>query len=529
MSTVPTFRLVDGAERSAVDLLGRTSRRAPELVAVFVRAPRPAGEGDGAVDDAAADSVDPAARVFPATRPIASALGVDLTRRLERASARGREGEVTDLQVQVADGDPGDAVRSLLVVGLGPSAASARAWRRAGAALARRTRGRDRVVVDVPRANPVAVRALVEGWGMASYSFTRKSKAPAAPARVVDLVVPRAGADLDEALRRALVTVDAVHLARELANTPSNEKTPAWLAARAERAVRDARVTVEVRDERELAAGGFGGILAVGAGSPRPPRLIELRYVPCGADSSTRHVVLVGKGITFDTGGLSLKPSDGMIAMKTDMAGGAAVIATLSALAALDVDVKVTGLVAAAENMPSGSAQRPGDVIEHYGGTTVEVFNTDAEGRLVLADALAYADRRLDPDVVVDLATLTGAASLGLGRRHAALFATDDRLARALERGAEDAGERLWRMPLVEDYRPALDSEVADLAHISRDRHVNGGAITAALFLREFVGDRPWAHLDIAGPGRSDAEVDEITKGATGWGTRTLLRWLEPR
>ncbi len=237
--------------------------------------------------------------------------------------------------------------------------------------------------------------------------------------------------------------------------------------------------------------------------------------------------MLVGKGITFDSGGLSLKPNEGMIAMKADMAGGAAVIATMGALRELDVRVRVTGLVAAAENLPSGSAMRPGDVITHYGGRTVEVLNTDAEGRLVLADALAYADAVLEPDVVVDLATLTGAATMALTRRIGALFATDDRLAAALEAASAASGDRLWRMPLVEDYRCVLDSPIADLAHVPRDRKVSGGAITAALFLREFVGGRPWAHLDMAGPGKIDADEHENTKGGTGYGVRLLLRWLE--
>jgi leucyl aminopeptidase len=238
--------------------------------------------------------------------------------------------------------------------------------------------------------------------------------------------------------------------------------------------------------------------------------------------------VLIGKGITFDSGGLSLKPNAGMIAMKTDMAAGGAVIATMAALRDLDVRVRVTGLVPAAENMPSGSAQRPSDIITHYGGTTVEVLNTDAEGRLVLADALAYADEQLDPDVVVDLATLTGAITSGLGKRHAGLFANDDRLAAALLSAGDASGEGIWRMPLVEDYRDAIDSPVADLANVSRPgtHDYNGGAIVAALFLREFVGPRRWAHLDIAGVGRAEGDEHEITKGPTGYGVRLLLHWL---
>jgi leucyl aminopeptidase len=199
----------------------------------------------------------------------------------------------------------------------------------------------------------------------------------------------------------------------------------------------------------------------------------------------------------------------------------------MTALGEVGVRVPVTGLLAIAENLPGAAAYRPGDVITHFGGRTSEVLNTDAEGRLVLADALAYADATLDPDVIVDIATLTGAASLGLGKRHGALFTSDDRLAEALLAAGEFSGERLWRMPLVEEYRQFLNSPVADVAHVPHDPHVGGGAITAALFLREFVGRRRWAHLDVAGPARADADEHDVTKGATGFGTRVLLRWLE--
>jgi len=249
-------------------------------------------------------------------------------------------------------------------------------------------------------------------------------------------------------------------------------------------------LTVRVREPGELATEGFGGILAVGAGSAQPPCLIELGYRPPGARI---HVVLVGKGITFDSGEL-----------------GAA--------------VRVTGLIATAENMPSGSAMRPGDVITHFGGRTTEVLNTDAEGRLVLADALAYADTVLEPDVVVDLATLTGAARVALGGTLGALYASDDALAGALLAAGQESGEPLWRMPLVDDYGDALDSPVADLANIPHSSRPRAGSIEAALFLREFTGGRPWAHLDIAGAARfSDGDQG---KGATGFGTRLLLRWL---
>jgi leucyl aminopeptidase len=338
-------------------------------------------------------------------------------------------------------------------------------------------------------------------------------------------------------VERAATVAGAVALARDLANTPSMIKSPEWLADEAVTVAMEHGLSSRVWREAELAAGGFGGILAVGSGSVHPPRLIELSYHPpqyqAAPDQPTRaqparvdrHVVLIGKGITFDSGGLSLKPNDGMKLMKTDMAGGAAVIGAMSALGRLGVRARVTGLVAAAENMPSGTAMRVGDVITHYGGQTVEVLNTDAEGRLVLADALAYADDALAPDLVVDLATLTGAARVALGTSIAALYATDDELATALLDAGTASGDRLWRMPLAGDYRGGLDSPVADLANVARAGG-RAGSIDAALFLREFTGGRSWAHLDIAGAARATSDDGENTKGATGFGTRLLLRWL---
>jgi leucyl aminopeptidase len=321
---------------------------------------------------------------------------------------------------------------------------------------------------------------------------------------------------------RAEAIAGAVALARDLANTPSATKSPRWLADEAVRVAGESGLTARIWPEAELQAHGFGGILAVGSGSARPPRLIELSYEPQGART---HVVLVGKGITFDSGGLSLKPNDAMKLMKTDMAGGAAVIAAMSALARLGISHRVTGLVAAAENLPSGSAYRPGDVITQFGGRTVEVLNTDAEGRLVLADALAYADAVLEPDQVVDLATLTGAARIALGTSHAALYCTSDEMAAGLIAAGRESGDRVWRMPLVGEYADALESPVADLAHVARD-NAPAGSILAALFLREFTGGRAWAHLDIAGAARSTADDGEVAKGATGFGTRLLLSWL---
>ncbi|TYB46679.1 leucyl aminopeptidase [Actinomadura chibensis] len=450
--------------------------------------------------------------VAPAAE-VAESLPFTLDELLDLHRAKGEPGEITATQVRV-----GDRVRELLLYGVGDAAPAD--LRKAGAALARRGRGRTALVAGVPEGD---LAAFVEGALLASYEF--KIGAPPARRALGTLAVlteagPEAAAP---AIELGAVRARATALARDLANTPSREKDPSWLAAQAERVAADAGLAVRVRGEKELLDEGFGGILAVGAGSARPPRLIELSYLPDGTPD--RHVVLVGKGITFDSGGLSLKPNDNMKTMKTDMAGGAAVIAAMSALRGLGVRARVTGLVAAAENMPSGSAMRPSDVITHYGGTTSEVLNTDAEGRLVLADAIAYAAAELAPDAIVDVATLTGAAKVALGLRHGALFATDDDLARALTDAGAAAGEPVWRLPLVADYRAAIDSDVADINNIGRGGY-GGGSITAALFLREFTGGVPWAHLDIAGPGRATSDDAEISRGATGFGARLLLRWL---
>jgi leucyl aminopeptidase len=322
----------------------------------------------------------------------------------------------------------------------------------------------------------------------------------------------------------------ATWLVRDLANTPSSTKDPAWVADRASELARAAGLRVEVLGPRELEAQGFGGILAVGAGSASPPRLVTVSYDPAGpagtAGRRRQHVVVVGKGITYDTGGLSIKPREAMVPMKTDMAGAAVALATVLGAAAAEVPHRVTAVLPLAENHFGASSYRPGDVLRMWGGRTVEIANTDAEGRLVLGDALAWADATLDPDVLVDVATLTGAASLGLGKQHGALYATDPRLTAALEAAGAESGEPVWSMPLVEDYVDAVRSTVADLRHVPQDAKYGGGSITAALFLREFVGARTWAHLDIAGPARSTADRHEVTEGATGFGARLLLRWL---
>jgi leucyl aminopeptidase len=428
----------------------------------------------------------------------------------------GRAGEITQTVIRLGE-------HPCTVMFLGVADAAPGSLRRAGAALARRLpAGRATVCTAVLAEPDESVQAFVTGFMLGSYQYTLKSTAPreTGPAQVQLLLAGRQ--DAAALVERAAIVAEAVALARDLTNTPSMTKSPAWLAGEAARIAAARDLSCRVWTEAELARDHFGGLLGVGSGSVRPPRLIELSYQPA---VSRRHVVLVGKGITFDSGGLSLKPSDSMKLMKTDMAGGAAVIATMSALAALGAPVRVTGLVAAAENMPSGTALRVGDVIRHYDGRTVEVLNTDAEGRLVLADALGYADAELAPDVMVDLATLTGAARVALGTVMAALYATDDGLAAGLLAAGTASGDRLWRMPLAEDYRAGLDSPVADLANVAGGPG-RAGSIDAALFLREFTGGRAWAHLDIAGAARATADDGEITKGATGFGTQLLLHWL---
>ena len=435
---------------------------------------------------------------------------------LAACDATGKAGDVTPVAMRA-----GDKPRRLLLLGLGDE--SAADMRKAGAALGRRVAPERGMLAAAALGQPAeSVRAFAEGLLLGSYRFSLASGAAreTGPGEV-RILVPAGDQEATAAVSAARAVAEAVGLARDLANMPSSRKSPAWLAGEAARVAAASGLTVRVREPGELAAEGFGGILAVGAGSAQPPCLIELGYHPPGART---HVVLAGKGITFDSGGLSLKPNDGMKAMKTDMAGGAAVIAAMSALAELGAAVRVTGLIAAAENMPSGSAMRPGDVITHFGGRTTEVLNTDAEGRLVLADALAYADTVLEPDVLVDLATLTGAARVALGGVLGALYASDDALAGALLAAGRQSGEPLWRMPLVDDYGDALDSPVADVANVPHSSRPRAGSIEAAQVLREFTGGRPWAHLDIAGAARfSDGDQG---KGATGFGTRLLLHWL---
>jgi leucyl aminopeptidase len=447
-----------------------------------------------------------------------SALGVSAAEVVAAGQLTGKAGQATSVVAKL-----GETVIRVVFVGVADRSASA--LRRAGAEISRQVRPGESAVADLAfDLSDSQLGALAEGILLGSYWYSEKSADADAQAKSfqVRLLVPPQASGGEAAIERARTIAAAVALTRDLANTPSVRKCPQWLAEVASEVAAGAGLRVRVWDEQQLALAGFGGIVAVGSGSARPPRLIELAYSPPAAQ---RHVVLVGKGITFDSGGLSLKSNDGMKLMKTDMAGGGAVIGVMSALAKLGVTDRVTGLIAAAENLPSGSAFRPDDVITQYGGKTVEVRNTDAEGRLVLADAIAYADAELAPDQIVDVATLTGAARIALGGIRAALYATCDQLAASLFAAGESSGDRLWRMPLPDDYLSVLDSAVADLANVSAGDD-GAGSIAAALFLREFAGGRPWAHLDIAGAARSTSDDGELTAGATGFGTRLLLAWL---
>ncbi|MFC7528049.1 leucyl aminopeptidase family protein [Actinoplanes sp. GCM10030250] len=389
-------------------------------------------------------------------------------------------------------------------------------WRAAGAAAARAADGDETLdVLLPPGTGQDALRGLAEGLWLGGYRYREAIKPPrSGEVRIVaDHTVGYA-----ESLTRARATALATWLARDLTNTPSSVKDPAWLAGQivAEAAGRPG-VSVTVRAGDELLR--FGGLLAVGGGSVSPPRFVELSWQPPGA---TTHVVLVGKGITFDTGGISIKPRDGMKLMKKDMGGAAAVVAATLGAADLGLPVRVTALTPLAENAVSGSAFRPGDVITHYDGSTSENTNSDAEGRIVLADALAYAAEQLAPDLVLNLATLTGANSVALGKRTAALYSPDDDLAKALTEAGEAAGERMWRLPLAEDYAENLRSDIAD--RISAPP--GPGSVMAALFLRDFFGDTRWAHLDMSAPSWAEADDLDLTKGATGWGARMLLYYL---
>ncbi len=372
---------------------------------------------------------------------------------------------------------------------------------------------------------PGDLRGVAEGVGLGAYTFTKYFTGDRAPKKTlgsvtVYLAKGHGNAAEKRAIEQGTAVAAAVNLARDAVNEPPNVLTPEALANIARKIAKDGKLKVTVLDEKAIHKAGMNLHFAVGQGSANPPRLIHLSYEPKRAKST---IALVGKGLTFDSGGLCIKPAAGMGDMKSDMGGAAAVLGVMAAVAALRPNVAVHGIVAAAENMPDGNAYRPADVFTSLDGKTVEIINTDAEGRLVLADALAYA-RKLEPEVMIDAATLTGACLVALGKNCSAFYTADDKLARRFAAAADVAGEQFWRMPLLEELREQLSSDIADLKHTG-DRY--GGSISAALFLREFVGDIPWIHCDIAGPVLSDRAKGMYPKGATGHPVLTFLSLVE--
>jgi leucyl aminopeptidase len=412
-----------------------------------------------------------------------------------------------------------------MVVGVGPAAeVDDEVIRRASAALVKATWKRatvaslllDAVPADGDRAS--AAQAAAEGTLLAGYRFGRYKKENGAAKLESVAIVAKGGKRVAAGVERGVAIAGAVVLARDLVNTPAGDLTPPMFADLAVEVANGAGLTVEVIDDKQAAKLGLGGLLGVGKASDNPPRMVKLTYTPSGR--SKGHLALVGKGITFDSGGLSIKPADGMIGMKGDMAGAAAVLAAMSVLPVVNAPVQVTGYLCLAENMINGKAIRPGDVLTIKNGTTVEVLNTDAEGRLVLADGLSLASAE-KPDAIVDLATLTGACMVALGPSIAGLMGNNDGLVEQVQAAADRSSESVWHLPLPKEYRKDLDSDVADLKNVTAGRY--GGALHAGLFLQEFVDGTPWAHLDIAGPADAKGDDGYIPKGASGFGVRTIV------
>ncbi|MGW8975627.1 leucyl aminopeptidase [Streptomyces platensis] len=474
--------------------------------------------------------------VAPGAETVDKAFGGKLAAVLETLGASGAEGEVTKLPA--ADGLKAPVV---LAVGLGDAPAKGdgfghEALRRAAGSAARALTGTKKAGFALPVEDADAAAAVSEGALLGAYSYAanrdngaangkggKKNDAKSAPLGEVALL---GGKPRDKEFKAAAARSEAlaaeVNRARDLINMPPNDLDPKTFAAEAQAAAKEFGLKVEVLDEKALKKGGYGGLMGVGQGSQAPPRLVRIAYTHPKAEKT---LALVGKGITYDSGGISLKPAGHNETMKCDMSGAAAVFATVVAAARLGLAVNLTGWLALAENMPSGSATRPGDVLTMYSGKTVEVLNTDAEGRLVLADALTRASEE-SPDAIVDVATLTGAMVLALGNRTFGIMANDDAFRTSVHEIAEEAGEQSWPMPMPPELRKGMDSPVADLANMGERM---GGGLVAGLFLKEFVGEGiTWAHLDIAGPAfHEGAPWGYTPKGGTGSAVRTLVRLAE--
>jgi len=449
----------------------------------------------------------------------------ELSLAIDGAYARRMGFEAKLGQVQVLPDSQG---RSVILVGMGPARTfSAPDHRKAAALMARSAGAVGHLAIDVGRVLDdstdleTSTSAAVEGALLGSYKDSRfRSTTPKPGLTDVTVLASSASKAVKEAVSRGEVIATATNLARDLVNEPGGSLTAPELGKRVAKLARRVGLACEIWDLKQIRSEQMGGLLGVNRGSELPPVFIKLSHSPKRAKA---HVVLVGKGITFDSGGLSIKTGSGMMAMKTDMAGGAAVIAAMSALPALGADVAVTAFIPATDNMLGGDATRPGDVLTIRGGRTVEVLNTDAEGRLVLADALDLACE-LEPDAIIDLATLTGASMVALGPRIAGVMGNDEELQDRFTEAAERAGEWVWPLPLPDAYEKMLESNIADVKNIGG---AYGGALTAGLFLRGFVKQgQPWIHVDLAGPSNSDGDDGEVSKGATGFGVRTLIEMV---
>ena len=421
------------------------------------------------------------------------------------------------------------AAKTALLVGMGSAAdVTVDDLRVAGALISQQAGGSGRIATTLTEAAPdgvdrgAAAQAVAEGITLGGYEFLAyRSKSPSKRKLEHVVLLGGGGVGAKRGVERAGVITDAVMWARDMVNTPARELSPDAFAKAAQARLRGRHVKVEVMDPAEMRRLRLGGVLGVGQGSKQPPRFVKMTYTPQRARGS---LAFVGKGVVFDSGGLSLKTGSGMETMKTDMAGAAAVIGAMSALAALGVTTKVVAYTPMVENMPSGEALRPGDVLTFRNGKTAEVLNTDAEGRLILADALSLASEG-KPDAIVDLATLTGACLVALGDKIAGLMTNDENFGDEVEAASKRAGEQMWPLPLPQQYRKLIDSEIADMKNIGSGGY--GGALTAGLFLQEFVNDVPWVHLDIAGPARANADDGYARRGGTGFGVRTLLELAE--
>jgi len=438
---------------------------------------------------------------------------------------QGKPGAVTHLHLA-----NGLGASRVVVTGLGGKKENvAEMVRRAAAAGLRRARdlGARTVALDVlgDRLSPrERAHAAVEGAILGTYVFERyKREKSDKTVETLRLVAAdgRQAREVTEGARRGEVFAQSTWLARDLINAPANDVHPTYVAEVAREIAREGKLKLKVLERDDCAKLGMGAFLGVAQGSEQPPKFIHLTYTPSGR--ATKRVAVVGKGITFDSGGLDLKSADGMSRMKYDMSGAAAVLGIMKALPTLGAKVEVHGLIAATENMPSGSAIRPGDILRAMNGTTIEIGNTDAEGRLTIADALCYAAKVIEPQEMIDMATLTGACVVALGSLCSGLMANDQRLADRLLAASRTAGERVWQLPLIEEYKEQFKSDVADLNNTGGR---NGGAITAGLFIKEFAGAIPWAHLDIAGPAFIDRDSPLGPKGATGVAVRTILTYL---